>query len=169
MVITLEYLFYVLLGGQSKADALSIINNHESLMKLWEWSLKRVHDTDMKARIRGVQSHMLRFDFFFRLTLGECLLRNADNLSADLQSKDLTAAEGKSMSMKTVKAISLMRSDEAYTLFWQKVIQNAERIGVEEPCLRGKKECLLALKLEMQSPNITIQHKHIFARSTLRQ
>ncbi|CAG2203109.1 unnamed protein product [Mytilus edulis] len=43
------------------------------------------------------------------------------------------------MAMKTVKAISLMRSDEAYGLFWQKVIQNAERKGVAEPCLPRQK------------------------------
>ncbi|VDH97576.1 Hypothetical predicted protein [Mytilus galloprovincialis] len=65
--------------GQSKLSLLSIINNHESLMKLWEWSL---------------QSHMLRFDFFFGFTLGECILRNADNLRQAF-SNDLSAAEEK--------------------------------------------------------------------------
>lgn len=119
-----------------KADAMiAIINNYESLKKLWEWSLEKLKDTDMKARVRGVDAHMQRFDFFFGLSLGECLLRNADNLSAGLQTKDLSAAEGKVMALKTVKAISLMRTEEAFSLFWQKVITFAEQRGVDKPCL----------------------------------
>ncbi|CAC5380476.1 unnamed protein product [Mytilus coruscus] len=94
----------------------------------------------MKARIRGVQTHMQRFDFFFGLTLGDCLLRNADNLGAGLQSKGPICCRGKNHGHEnTVKAISLMRSDEGYGLLWQKVIQNAERKGVAKPSLPRQK------------------------------
>lgn len=76
-----------------KADALlSIIDNYDTLNDLWDWSLQTVKDTDMKARIRGVQAHMQKFDFFFGSSLAEVLLRNADNLSKTLQCKDLSAA-----------------------------------------------------------------------------
>ena len=57
----------------------------------------------MKARIRGVKAHMMQFELYFRLALRECLLRHVDNLSATLQRKVLSAAEGKSIAMKTVK------------------------------------------------------------------
>ena len=53
-------------------------------MELWDWSLTTVTDTDMKARIRGVQAHMQKFEFFFGSSLAELLLRNADNLSRTL-------------------------------------------------------------------------------------
>jgi hypothetical protein len=57
-------------------------------MELWDWSLTTVTDTDMKARICGVQAHMQKFEFVFGSSLAELLLRNADNLSRTLQSKD---------------------------------------------------------------------------------
>jgi hypothetical protein len=30
-------------------------------MELWDWSLTTVTDTDMKARIRGIQAQMQKF------------------------------------------------------------------------------------------------------------
>jgi hypothetical protein len=44
-------------------------------MELWDWSLTTVTDTDMKARFRGVQAHMQKFEFFFGSSLAELLLR----------------------------------------------------------------------------------------------
>ena len=43
----------------------SIINNHEQLMSLWEWSLQKLTNTKMKARIHGAISYMKKFDCFF--------------------------------------------------------------------------------------------------------
>jgi hypothetical protein len=54
-------------------------------MELWDWSPTTVTDTDMKARIRGVQAHMQKFEFFFGSSL-------ADNLSRTLQSKDFISS-----------------------------------------------------------------------------
>ena len=42
-----------------------MIDKYDELMGLWEWSLTNVHDTEMKARIRGVQSYMQQFKFLF--------------------------------------------------------------------------------------------------------
>ncbi|CAC5378353.1 unnamed protein product [Mytilus coruscus] len=116
-----------------KADAMiAIINNYESLKKLWEWSLYKLKDTDMKARVRGVEAHMQRFDFFFGLSqfgLGECLLRTADNLSAGLQTKDLSAAEGK------------------------KVTKFAQLKGVDEPCLPRQKRMPTRLETGNAEPH----------------
>lgn len=89
-----------------KADALhSIIENYSDLMDLWERSLIKVKDTEMKSRIRGVQAYMPKFEFFFGLSLGELILRNSDNLSAALQTKDMSAAESKSIALKTVTTL----------------------------------------------------------------
>ena len=51
----------------------AVINNHAELMELWDWSLIVSKDTEMKARIRGVQSMMTTFNFYFGCTLGEQL------------------------------------------------------------------------------------------------
>lgn len=119
-----------------KANAMaSILQNYSNLMELWEWSIDHIKDTDMKARIRGVQAHMKKFDFLFGLILGETLLRNADNLSATVQRKDMTAAESKSVAMKTAKTLSSLRTDENFDLFWGKVNKIAELECVDNPAL----------------------------------
>lgn len=60
----------------------------------------------MKARIRGVQSHMKMFEFLYGLILSETLLSNADNRNL----KD-------SVAMKTVKTLSSLRTDDNSDLF----------------------------------------------------
>ena len=117
-----------------KADAMdSILKNYDCLMELWEWSLSHVKDTNMKARIRGVRSHMSTVEYFYGLTLGECLLRHADNLSATLQTKDMSAAEGKTIAFKTVNAIETIRSDACFDLFGEKVTREAVNSDVDHP------------------------------------
>ena len=117
-----------------------ILNNYESLQELWDWSIENIKDVSMKARIRGVKSHMMQFDFYFGLSLGECLLRHADNLSATLQRKELSAAEGKSIAMKTVKTLNEMRSEESFCLFWSNVNKQAQKSSVENPKLPRKRK-----------------------------
>lgn len=41
----------------------SVLNNHSELMELWDWSMDVVKETDMKARIQGVQAMMTTFSF----------------------------------------------------------------------------------------------------------
>ena len=46
-----------------------MLNNHGKLMELWDWSLDKLKDPDMKLRITGVKS-MLQFRFFFGSCFG---------------------------------------------------------------------------------------------------
>ena len=98
----------------------SIIMNFEFLQELWDWSLCNCSDTDMKARLRGVSSHMERFDFYFGLHLGQNLLSHADNLSRCLQHKNISAVEGQSLALTTVNTLKDLRSDTGFDIFWQK-------------------------------------------------
>ena len=66
---------------------------------------------EMKARIRGVDYHMMTFDFFHGLALGEFLLRHTDSLSTPLQRPNLSAAEGQSITSTTVITFSNLRSE----------------------------------------------------------
>ena len=58
-------------------------------MDLWDWSIDTLHDTlhdtEMKARIRGIQANMPTFDFVYGCSLGILLMKQTDNLSRDLQ------------------------------------------------------------------------------------
>ena len=124
-----------------RAEALwSIINNYEALQDLWVWALDNCKDTEMKSRIYGVQAHMMKFSFFFGLVLGHSLLKHADNLSATLQTSSLSAADGQKIAAMTVKALQKMRSDEAFLLFWNRVLSLADEKEVEKPCLPQKRK-----------------------------
>ena len=48
---------------------------------------------------------MSQFDFYYGKSLGELLLKNVNNFSAVFQSKHMSAAEGRSMALKSVSAM----------------------------------------------------------------
>ena len=78
-----------------KADSMkSIIQNYEVLMEVWDKACEIIKDTETIARIQGIASQMITFDFFYGLVLGETLLRHTDNLSRTLQHSHLSASEG---------------------------------------------------------------------------
>ena len=58
----------------------SILDNYKELIKLWEWSLSVVSETERKARILSVQSFMGKFGFLFDCHVGKLLLTQTDNL-----------------------------------------------------------------------------------------
>ena len=42
-----------------RGDTLAAVtNNHNELMELWEWSLAKLQDTEMKARVHGAVASM---------------------------------------------------------------------------------------------------------------
>ena len=49
-----------------KADSMkSIIQNYEVLMEVWDKACEIIKDTQTIARIRGIASQMITFDFFY--------------------------------------------------------------------------------------------------------
>ena len=50
--------------GEALAE---VFNNHAELiiMELWDWSLTVSKETEMKAKIQGVQRTMTTFNFYF--------------------------------------------------------------------------------------------------------
>lgn len=124
-----------------RANALkSIIDNYPQLRELWEWSLDNTSDTEMKARIRGVDTYMSRFDFYFGLHLGHFLLRHADNLSATLQTRKLSAAEGQSVAAMTINTLKGLRTEREFALFWSLVTKRAADNDVDEPRLPRRRK-----------------------------
>ena len=118
----------------------SILKNYSSLQNLWEWALENCTDTDMKARIRGVDKHMEEFDFYFGVALGELLLRHSDNLSATLQKEEISAAGAQNIVQMTLTALMSFRSDDSFLLFWDKVLMLSRQVGVNEPSLPRQKK-----------------------------
>ena len=69
----------------------SIITNYSFLQDLWQWSLENCTDTEMKARIRSVETYMKNFDFVYGVLLDELVLGHSDNMSRNLQDPKLSA------------------------------------------------------------------------------
>ncbi len=119
-----------------RAQALeSIISNYFTLQELWTWALDHCSDSEMKARIRGVQLHMTTFDFFYGLVLGQTLLQHADSLSETLQTMSMSAADAQKIASMTLKTLHTIRSDDHFSLFWDRVTQMASAKDVNDPKL----------------------------------
>ena len=81
-----------------RADSLqSILANFETLQSVWDEALEYVKDSDMKARVRGVSTHLRNFDIFFVTMLGHLILSHSDNLSCTFRGIDISASEGQSV------------------------------------------------------------------------
>ena len=118
----------------------SYLNNYSELMELWEWSLKNVTDTEMKARIRGVQVVMGAFDFVFGGSLGGSILRQTDNFSKTLQHEHFSAAQGQELATTVTKTLTKDRSDQSFDLFCEAVKKRAVKLGAAEPKLPRKRK-----------------------------
>ena len=117
-----------------RADAMSsIMENYAVLFELWNWSTDNVSDTEMTARIRGMEAFMHKFDFFYGLHLGHKLLRYADNLSTQLQKPALSAAEGQKLAAMTTDALNSLRTDSEFDAFWAEITTEAAKLEVHEP------------------------------------
>ena len=58
----------------------SVLDKFELLLGVWEEAQCAQLDSEMRARIVGVNAQMQTFDFLFGVSLGN-LLRHTDNLS----------------------------------------------------------------------------------------
>ena len=68
--------------------------NYSVLQQLWGSVLEGNLDTEVKARVIGVQAQMESFTYFFGISVAELVLNHGDNLSVALQSSTISAAEG---------------------------------------------------------------------------
>ena len=85
---------------------------------LWEWLLDNYLDTEMNARIRGVDVNMHTFDYVFKVYLGELIFGHSDNLSKSLQNPNLSDVDGWCTANATVEALKSIKNDENFELFW---------------------------------------------------
>ena len=73
------------------ASLSAILKNYGTLMKLCGWAQDNVSDSDMKARIIGVQTKLQTFSFFYGRKLAILVLSHSDSLSSSLQRAELCA------------------------------------------------------------------------------
>lgn len=113
----------------------SVLDNYEVLLSVWEEALDGSLDSEMRARIIGVEAQMLKFEFLFGVRLGALILRHSDNLSSTLQHKNMSAAEGQCLAQLSLSVLKKMRRDEDFSAFYQLVLRDQLRVGISAPCL----------------------------------
>ena len=124
-----------------RADSLaSIMANYSCIQLLWETAVNGACDMEMKARIRGVDSQMQTFKFFFCITLSEMILRHTDKLTQTLQQPSLSSVEGHAVSMLTVLTLTGLRTEGNFDLLWEKVLKIKEEVDVGDPQLPRKRK-----------------------------
>ena len=117
-----------------RAEALSsIMKNYSALLNTWEEAVDAVKDSSTKARILGVASQMKSFEYVFGNLLGQLVLNHADNLSAALQHRHLSAAEGQRIAHMTVETLKSVRSEESFDLFREKAGGIFSELDISEP------------------------------------
>ena len=105
-----------------------IESNYLPLIKLWDVSLATGKlDSEVKARIIGVQNQMCEFQFFYGLNLSQRLFSISDNLSKTLQKESMSVLTGLHLAELTVKTYQKMQSDEEAELFFKIVSKNTTK------------------------------------------
>ena len=122
------------------ASLKSVIDNYLVFQALWEEVRDAVTDSEIRARVIGVNATMNRFDFLFGLVLAERLLQHTDNLSKTLQAPSLTASEAQQIAELTCKTLSRIRNTEAFDLFWDRLQVLRREYGVDEASLPRKRK-----------------------------
>ena len=150
-----------------RGDAIeSIIDNFDSLKKLWEECLETKLDPDFKGRIIGVQTQMLHYNALFGLLLSKKILKISDNLSRTLQKQAMSAAEGQTITELTVRTLKGMRTEESFTLFFDHVGRFRELNDTEWSLVKG--ELLKGMKLDQGKGPTTQMWKIITVTSIMK-
>ena len=122
------------------ASLASVKDNYKVLQELWDEALDIAKESEVRARIIGVQHTMSTFEYFFGLLLGKRILKHTDNLSKTLQNPSLSASDSQEIAELTYKTLASMRNDETFDLFWANVLVQQNHMGINEPALPRKQK-----------------------------
>ena len=78
--------------------------------------------SDMKARIIGVQTKMQTFSVIYELQLAILVLAHSDSLSTSIQRVELCAVDAQQNAKLSVTVLRGIQSDRDASLHWTKVI-----------------------------------------------
>ena len=76
---------------------------------------------------------MQTYGFFFGMSLARLVLCHGDNLSVALQSSKMSASEGQQIAALTASTLEKLRTDAAFSLFWESTVRKSNDFDVAEP------------------------------------
>ena len=97
-------------------------------------------ESDVRARVIGEQVHIESFNYFFGISVAELFLSYGDNLSADLQSSTISAAESQHIASLTTMTLTKQCTDESFSIFWDLVQKKAAAVHLNEPRLPHRRK-----------------------------
>ena len=110
----------------------SILKNYQALMSTLD-IIQQGHD-EYAARGKGLLTQMESFDTFFSLKLAHLVFSAAEQFSTNLQAKDTTVAEGTRGARLLRAHYTSMRSEAAFSAFYQDVLKASSGL-TDEPIL----------------------------------
>ena len=93
----------------------------------------------MKARIIGIETQMLTFNFLFGISLGTLILQHSDNLSTSLQHDAITAAEGEQLAKLTIDVLKSIRKEDKFKSFYDRVLLHQSEFDIDATTLFRKR------------------------------
>ena len=121
------------------AASLQSMLDNEVLLCVWEESKNLQIDSEMKARIIGVETQMLTSNFLFGISLGTVILQHSDNLSKSLQHDTITAAEGQQLAKQTIDVLKSIRKEDKFKSFYDLVLLHQSEFDIVAPTLSRKR------------------------------
>ena len=86
-----------------------MLDNYEVLLGVREEAKNSQIDSEMKARILGIETQMFTFNFLFGIFSGTLILHN---LSTSLQHDTITAAGGQQLAKLTIDVLKSIRKED---------------------------------------------------------
>ena len=114
---------------------MSIIVNYVYIVQILEESAEEQKDLKKKARLNGVITGIQKFEYFFAICLAYKILKHTDSLASALQTKGLTAVEGKKMFENQIALFQSLKTTEKFEEFWENTTKKATDRDVDEPML----------------------------------
>ena len=119
----------------------SAIYNWNVLKELQDECLETNLEPDIKELIIEVKHQMGTFDYFYGENLGGMSLKYSDNLSPGIETSHMPAAECQLVATLTKKTLTKIRTEEAFSLFWERCKKAATELKINEPVLPRKRQC----------------------------
>ena len=118
----------------------SIFTFYKKLNDFWDQCLSEYEEPDVKVRAIGIKTQMKGFDFFFGIHLGCFVLSQSDNLSATLQTPNMSSAEAQKLSRCTVDTIVSLREKAQFNKLWDETLSEATILEGDNPKLPRKRK-----------------------------
>ena len=142
------------------ASLKSVLDNYEVLFGVWGESKNSQIDSEMKARIIGIENQMLTFNFLLGTSLRTLILQHSDNLSKSLQHDTITAAEGQQLAKLTIDVLKSIHKEDKFKSFYDHVLLHQSDFDIDAPTLYRKKHAPRWLQIGLTYGNFHSTPEH---------